>query len=72
MTNLFPFSAAVALMTAGENDFCTYASVMLLMTSNQTYGSHYGRAQSNKKQAIGRTTLDFLVKSDHGNYVHTQ
>ena len=52
--------------------FCTYASVILLMTSNQTYGSHYGRAQSNKKQAIGRTTLDFLVRNDHGNYVHTQ
>ena len=42
------------------------------MTSNQSYGSYYGRAQSTKKQPIGRTTLDFLVKNDSGNYVHTQ
>ena len=42
------------------------------MTTSQSYGSHYGRAQSTKKQAIGRTTLDFLVKNDSGNYVHTQ
>ena len=42
------------------------------MTSNQTYGSHYGRACSTKKEPIGRTTLQFLVNHDSGNYVQTQ
>lgn len=41
------------------------------MTSNQTYGSHYGRSRSSQKP-IGKTTLEFLVKNDPGNYVHTQ
>ena len=42
------------------------------MTSNQSYGSHYRRTQSSKKEQIGKTTLEFLVKNDTGNYVHTQ
>jgi hypothetical protein len=42
------------------------------MTSNQVYGSCYGRSQSNKKEPIGRTTLEFMVKHDSGNYIHTQ
>jgi hypothetical protein len=43
-----------------------------MATSNTVYGSHYGRGQSTKKEAIGRTTLDFLVKNDVGNYIHHQ
>ena len=42
------------------------------MTSNQSYGSHYGRSQSSKKEMIGRTTLEFMIKNDKGNYVQTQ
>jgi hypothetical protein len=47
-------------------------SYILAMTSNQTYGSHYGRSRSSQKQAIGKTTLEFLVRNDTGNYLHTQ
>lgn len=43
-----------------------------MTTSNHDYGSHYGRAQSNQKQPIGRTTLEFLVKNDVGDYIHHQ
>ena len=42
------------------------------MTSNQVYGSHYGRSQSSKKESVGRNTLEFLVKHDSGNYIQTQ
>lgn len=42
------------------------------MTSNQTYGSHYGRSKTSKKESIGRNTLEYLVKNDTGNYIHTQ
>lgn len=42
------------------------------MTTSQAYGSYYGRANSSKKEAIGKTTLEFLVKNDNGNYIHTQ
>ena len=42
------------------------------MTSSQSYGSHYGLSKSAKKPSVGRTTLEFLVKHDQGNYVHTQ
>jgi len=42
------------------------------MTSNQVYGSHYGRPGSSKKESIGRNTLQFLVKNDTGNYIQTQ
>ncbi len=41
-------------------------------TSNNAYGSHYGRSQSNKKESIGKTTLEYLVKNDTGNYIHHQ
>lgn len=43
-----------------------------MATSNKEYGSHYGRAQSSKKESIGKTTLGFLIKNDVGNYLHQQ
>lgn len=43
-----------------------------MTTSNNEYGSHYGRSNSNKKESIGRTTLEFLVKNDTGDYIHHQ
>jgi hypothetical protein len=49
-----------------------YCISYIFMTSNQTYGSHYSRAHSSKKDPIGKTTLEFLVKNDQGNYIHTQ
>lgn len=42
------------------------------MTSNQVYGSHYGRSRSSKKESIGKNTLEFLVRNDTGNYIQTQ
>ncbi len=41
-------------------------------TSNNEYGSYYGRAQSNKKPSVGQTTLGYLVKNDVGNFIHHQ
>lgn len=42
------------------------------MTSNQTYGSYYARSRTVNKEAIGKSTLQFLVNHDVGNYIHTQ
>jgi hypothetical protein len=42
------------------------------MTSNQLYGSFYGRSRSSKKESIGKNTLGYLVKNDIGNYIQSQ
>lgn len=42
-----------------------------MTTSNHDYGSHYGRASSNPKP-IGRSTIEYLVRNDVGNYLHHQ
>lgn len=39
-------------------------------TSNQQYGTHYGRSASNPKPRIGRSTLEYLTSIDTGNFVH--
>jgi len=41
-------------------------------TSNQQYGTHYGRSASNPKPKIGRSTLEYLTSIDKGNFVHEQ
>ena len=46
--------------------------IFMMKTSNQSYGSHYGRSNSAKKDAIGKTTLEFMVKKDSGNYLAQQ
>lgn len=43
-----------------------------MSTSNKEYGSHYGRAESSKKESIGRNTLEYLVRTDTGNFIHHQ
>lgn len=43
-----------------------------MATSNNEYGAHYSRGGSAPKQSIGKTTLEFLVKNDTGNYIHQQ
>lgn len=43
-----------------------------MSTSNNEYGSHYGRPHSLSKQPIGQTTLGFLVNNDVGGYLHQQ
>lgn len=42
------------------------------MTTNQLYGSHYPRSRTTQKEAVGRSTIEYLVKHDSGNYIHTQ
>ena len=48
------------------------AVIFIMKTSNQSYGSHYGRSNSAKHETIGKTTLEFMVKKDSGNYLAQQ